>query len=147
MAHMRQLCVLLISMCLMLVTGCGSDKSSDNSSEFTNSLTFGTGLGGTGFDLIGEGTSFSLATTTGTIWFKLESADDMAGRAGRLYINSGTYATRDYTNPQSYGHMLLSSFRITDTGTFAVKGYLVAQVGPDIGQETAVAQANITMQP
>ena len=71
----------------------------------------------------------------------------MAGRAVRIYINDGTYGTDDYETPQSYGHILLSSFRITDTGTFTVKGYLVEQVGPDIGKETLVAGANITMQP
>jgi hypothetical protein len=41
----------------------------------------------------------------------------------------------------------LSSFRITDTGSFTVKGYLVEQVGPDIGKETFVAGSNISMQP
>jgi hypothetical protein len=71
----------------------------------------------------------------------------MAGRAVRLYINDGTYAQKDYTNPQSYGHILLSSFRITDVGAFTVKGYLVEQVGPDIGKETFVADSTITMTP
>jgi hypothetical protein len=85
--------------------------------------------------------------STGQIWFRLESAEDMAGRAVRLYINDGTYAQEDYINPQSYGHILLSSFRITDVGTFTVKGYLVEQVGPDIGKETFVAQSSIDMQP
>ena len=30
--------------------------------------------------------------------------------------DDGTYARKDYDNPQSYGHILLSSFRITDVG-------------------------------
>jgi hypothetical protein len=71
----------------------------------------------------------------------------MGGRAVRLYVNNGTYATKDYTNPQSYGHMLLSSFRITDTGSFSVKGLLVEQIGPDIGKETFIAESTVTMQP
>jgi hypothetical protein len=134
----------LISFLVLASAGCGS-----NNSDFNNSLTFGTGFGGNGFDLINPGTSFSVAAegTTGAIYFKLESAADMAGRAVRIYINDGTYATHDYPSLQSYGHILLSSFRITDTGTFTVKGYLVEQVGPDIGKETFVAGANITMQP
>jgi hypothetical protein len=122
---------------------------SGGSSDYKNSLTFGTGLGGTGFDLIGESTTFSVAAmgSTGQIYFKLESAADMAGRAVRLYINSGTYAQKDYITPQSYGHILLSSFRITDVGAFTVEGDLVEQVGPDIGKETLVAQSTINMTP
>ncbi len=127
----------------------GSTSTAGATATYMNSLTFGTGVGGTDFDLINPGTTFSVAAegTTGAIYFKLESAADMAGRTVRLYINAGTYDTHDYPNPQSYGHILLSSFRITDTGSFTVKGYLVEQVGPDIGKETFVAGANITMQP
>jgi hypothetical protein len=65
----------------------------------------------------------------------------------RIYINDGTYGTHDYLSQHSSAHILLSSFRITDTGSFTVKGYLVEQVGPDIGKETFVAGSNISMQP
>jgi hypothetical protein len=145
MNRLRKAFLFVTLSCAFFLGACGSNT---NTSEFKNSLTFGTGLGPTFFDLIGESTTFSvgLMGTTGQIWFRLESADDMAGRAVRLYIN-GTYAQKDYVNPQSYGHILLSSFRITDVGTFTVKGYLVAQVGPDIGKETLVAESTITMQP
>jgi hypothetical protein len=71
----------------------------------------------------------------------------MGARAGRIYINDGTYGMEDYPSLQSYGHYLLSTFRITDTGTFTVKGYLVEQVGPDIGKETFVAGSTITTTP
>ena len=144
MTCIRTAFLCLISFFVLASAGCGS-----NNSDFKNSLTFGTGLGGTGFDLINPGTTFSVAAegTTGAIYFKLESAADMASRAVRIYINDGTYGTHDYQNPQSYGHILLSSFRITDTGTFTVKGYLVENVGPDIGKETFVAGSNITMEP
>jgi hypothetical protein len=144
MTSTRKAILFLISSCSLVLGACGTGKSD---SDFKNSLTFGTGLGGTGFDLVGEGTTFSVATmgSQGQIYFKLESAADMGGRAVRLYINDGTYAQKDYNNPQSYGHYLLSSFRITDVGTFVVKGYLVEQVGPDIGKETFVAQSTISM--
>jgi hypothetical protein len=144
MMCVRTAFLFLASVCALASAGCGSSNS-----DFQNSLTFGTGLGATGFDLINPGTTFSVAAegTTGAIYFKLESAADMAGRAVRIYINDGTYGTHDYQSPQSYGNILLSSFRITDTGSFTVKGYLVEQVGPDIGKETFVAQSNITMQP
>jgi hypothetical protein len=133
----------LVSFCLAAGCGGGSDSS------YKDRLTFGTGIGGTGFELVGESTTFSvgLLGATGQIWFKLESSADMNGRAVRLYINDGTYAQKDYTNPQSYGHFLLSSFRITDVGAFTVKAYLVEQVGPDIGKETFVAQSTINMTP
>jgi hypothetical protein len=123
--------------------------SGGGGSNYKNSLTFGTGIGGNGFALVGESTTFSvgLMGSTGQIYFKLESADDMAGRAVRLYISHGTYDQKDYPNPQSYGHILLSSFRITDVGTFPVEGVLVEQVGPDMGKETSVAQSTIVMQP
>lgn|SRR5512145_1396010 len=144
MTFVRSLIPCLVSFLLVGVSGC-TDK---DTSEFKDQLTFGSALGPTGFDLINEGTSFSLASTDGgTLWFKLESAQDMGGRAVRLYVNNGTYATKDYTNPQSYGHMLLSSFRITDTGSFSVKGLLVEQIGPDIGKETLVDESTVTMQP
>ena len=144
MTFMRTAFLCLISFFVLANAGCGS-----NNSDFQDSLTFGTGFGATGFDLINPGTTFSVATegTSGAIYFKLESAADMAGRAVRIYINDGTYGTHDYLSQQSSAHILLSSFRITDTGSFTVKGYLVEQVGPDIGKETFVAGSNISMQP
>ena len=51
-----------------LVAGCGGGSSS----SYKNSLTFGTGLGGNGFDLIAEGSTFSVAAISGTLYFKLE---------------------------------------------------------------------------
>ncbi len=145
MDFLRKAFLFLVLVGVLFLGACGSNTTSD----FKNSLTFGTGLGGTGFDLLGESTTFSvgLMGATGQIYFKLESAADMAGRAVRLYISKGTYAQKDYPNPQSYGHMLLSSFRITDVGTFPIDGDLVEQVGPDIGKETLVASSTITMQP
>ncbi len=141
----RGLLAAMVASLWMGFSGCGGGSDS----AYKDRLTFGTGIAGTGFDLVGESTTFSVSLlgTTGQIWFKLESAADMAGRAVRLYINDGTYAQKDYTNPQSYGHYLLSSFRITDVGSFTVKAFLVAQAGPDIGKDTAVAQSTIAMTP
>ena len=103
---------------------------------WANGLIFGTGLGGTGSDLIGTATTFS----TGQIYFRLESAADMAGRAVRIAINGGAYSQKDYANPQASGHTLLSSFSITDVGTFTVDGSLVGS-----SQETDVASALVTI--
>ena len=133
---LRSLVIGLVGLASFSLTGCGSDGS-----QYTNNLTFGTGIGGNGFELVNEGTAF----TAPDIWFKLESADDMAGRAVRLLINDGTYGTKDYQQAQDYGHYLLSSFRITDAGAFVVKAYLLKQVGPDIADPIFVAQSTLTM--
>jgi len=135
----RALFLGLLSFCLVL--GCGGGSSS----SYKNSLNFGTGLAGNGFDLAGENSTFSVAAVAGSLYFRLESADDMAGRAVRLYFDSVT--NKDFPNPQQYGHILLSSFTITNPGTYTVKAYLVEQVGPDIGKETFVAQSDLLMQP
>ena len=139
----QSLVLSLLSTCLAAAVGCGGGDSS----SFKNSLTFGASLGGTGFDLIGESKTFSLAalSTQPQIYFKLESADDMAGRAIRLYFDSIT--NKDFTNPQSYGHILLSAFAASNVGTYDVQGHLVAQVGPDIGKETFVARSDLTITP
>ena len=134
---LRALVLGLACLASVSLTACGSGGD-----QFSNRLTFGTGIGqgGDAFALVNEGTTF----TAPDIWFKLETAEDLDSRAVRLYINDGTYATKDYTPSQTYGHYFLSSFRITDPGTYTVKGYLVKQVGPDIGQETFVAQSTLT---
>lgn len=133
----------LLSTCFATAGGC----SGGDSSTFKNSLTFGTSFGGTGFDLVGESKTFSLAVLgpQPQLYFKLESAEDMAGRAVRLYFDSIT--NKDFTNPQSYGHLLLSAFAVSNVGTFDVQGYLVEQVGPDMGQETFVAKSDLTLTP
>ena len=125
-----------------LALGCGSSESS-----FSNKLALGTGIGGpTYFDLVGESTTFSVAMEPAAgLAFRLESAEDMGGRAVRIYVNNGTYGTHDFKALQDYGHIYLSSFRITDVGTFTVKGMLVAQIGPDIGKETFVAETTVVV--
>ena len=144
MMNLRRALVLsFVAFCLATAAGCGGGSSSG----YKNNLTFGTGLAGNGFQLANENTTFSLAMlgTQAQLYFRLESSDDMAGRAVRLYFDSIT--NKDFTNPQSYGHILLSGFSITNAGTYNVQGYLVEQVGPDIGKETPVASATLTMTP
>lgn len=117
--------------------------------SFCDKLSLGTGS--SGFVLTGEGDSFSVATlgSSGQIWFRLESGAAFGNRAGRLYITyaqgNSPYWQRDYSGLQSVAHLLLSSFRVTDPGSFTVKAYLVEQVGPDLGKETFVAEHALTM--
>ena len=143
----RTLFLCLVSLLVLGTVGCeyGSTETGNGGGGFNDSLTFGTAIGGNGFALIGEGTSFSLAGTKGTIWFKVESSRDIGGQTIRLYVNDGTYSTKDFPVTQASSHILLSSIRITDTGNFKVKAYMVQPVGPDIGKETLIAGSTIGM--
>jgi len=132
-------------MCLLAAAGCGSNTS-DNS--YKDSLTFALALAAT-------------ASTWSARHHVLDRhhghpRDDLLqigkrgghGSARWSYLHQRWYyGMEDYPSLQSYGHYLLSTFRITDTGTFTVKGYLVEQVGPDIGKETFVAGSTITTTP
>ena len=122
------------------MTGCGEEEDT-----FKDSLTFGTGITGTGFTLAGEATTFSLAALGGgSIWFRLESAADIDGRFVRLYTDDLT--NKDYTAVQETGHLTLSSFPVTNPGTYQVKAYYVKTV-VDIGEETLVAASTLTINP
>ena len=107
----------------MAVVSC-SKKST--SSEFSNKLTLGTGINPNNlFELTGAGTSF---TAPAVLYFRLESAVDMGGSTVRIKIDQtdGTpISSQDYTNPQSYGHIFLSYFTITRTGSYVATGILV----------------------
>jgi len=130
---------ILVLVTLALLASCGDQDS------FKDSLTFGTGITGTGFTLAGEGTTFSLKELKGgPIWFRLESAADIDGRFVRLYFNDIT--NKDYTAVQKYGHITLSSFAATNAGTYKVKGYYVQTV-IDIGKETLVAGSTLNITP
>ncbi|MBU0676054.1 MAG: hypothetical protein KJ950_15565 [Proteobacteria bacterium] len=133
----------------VMMSACGGGGSS-STSGFSDQLALGTGLAGNGFDLAGEAQTFSLvATGGGTITFRLESAADFEGRFVRLYINypTGTpYWQNDIIPPQADGHILLSSFRVTDVGTYVVKAYLVSDSGGGV-TETHVADATLVMTP
>jgi hypothetical protein len=136
---MKKATWLLAFLGLGLGAGCGTQDS------FKDSLTFGTGITGTGFTLTGEATTFSLQTLAGgQVWFRLESVADLDGRFVRLYFNGIT--NKDYTAVQKYGHITLASFPATTAGTYEVKGYYVQTV-IDIGKETLVASNTFTLTP
>ena len=107
---------------MLAVVGC-SDKSTDSSSEFSNSLVLGTGM--SGFAIVGEKTTFSDSTM---IYWRLESADDMKGSTVEIQVSkSGSgVGTFSFPNPQSYGHIMLSGFYHTfGKGSFRATGKLV----------------------
>ena len=127
---------------LLAAAGCGDP---DPQESFSNSLRFGTGLGGNGFDLVGEAKTFSLAKLDGKpLYFRLESVEDIDGRFVRLYFDDLT--NKDFTAVQEYGHITLSSFAVTNAGTYDVKGFYVQTV-IDIGKETLVASATLGVTP
>jgi hypothetical protein len=117
--------VILLLAGTLLFSAC---KKNDSSS-YTNQLTLGTGISASNaFQLTGTGTSFSV--TPGTIYWKLESADDMAGSTVIIKLekkSGGTYSVYDnltFSNPQSYGHIMLSYFMLTSTGQYKATGIL-----------------------
>lgn len=133
-------CLLVVALLAGMV-GCGDAGQS----SFTNSLRFGTGIEGTGFTLSGEATSFSQADLMGkSLWFRLESSADIDGRFVRLYFDNLT--NKDFTAVQATGHITLANFSLTNPGTYQVTGYYVETV-IDIGKETLVAEANLTLTP
>ena len=125
-SHMPVFATLLITLAL---TGC-KDSASDPAPAYTDQLTLGTGLNPSNpFELIGVGTTLLKSEP---IWFRLESSADMAGSDVRIVITTNVggnwmdYQSPVFSNPQSYGHIFLSSFIIDDPGSYKARGVLVA---------------------
>jgi hypothetical protein len=132
--------IFLLLLIALSVVSC-SKKSEVSSSGYTNKLAFGTGLNPSNlFELVGVGTSFPVS---GLIWFRLESADDMAGSKVRIQIKNSSgilfESPPDFDNSQSYGHIFLSAFSGPSVaGSYTATGILVT------GNKT-IATLNFTM--
>jgi hypothetical protein len=119
--------IILMFLAALAFVSC-SKKSDDSNSTpaYSNKLELGTGLNPSNlFELTGKGTTFTLLSA---IYFRLESADDMAGSAVRIQIDTQTgtaVATYDYPSIQSYGHIFLSSFAVEVPGNYKATGILV----------------------
>ncbi|MCX6246274.1 MAG: hypothetical protein NTW10_00940 [Bacteroidetes bacterium] len=118
--------ILFLLLILLSVVSC-SKKSDSTSTGYSNKLTLGTGLNATNpFELTGVSTTFPVSTT---IFFRLESVDDMGGSKVRIQVDhqDGTpYVTvPDFDNPSSYGHIFLSGFSLPDKGSYKATGILV----------------------
>ena len=129
---MNNLILAITAALLLCFSGCKKDDASTNADQFTDRLTLGLGLNSSNlFQLTGETTTFT-ATSNLLIYWRLESKDDMAGSAVTIKIEksvNGTYTTVQsipYPNPQTYGHIMLSSFPWTQTGSFRASGILTA---------------------
>jgi hypothetical protein len=120
---------LILLLTAAILSGCGSSTTSPGDS-FTDKLALGTGA--SGFTLTGEGTSFTRLAGSVTLYWRLESSADMAGSPVKIRVdklNGATYAPFDsatYTNPQSYGHIMLSTYGWSSAGTFRASGILTA---------------------
>ncbi|NWF50967.1 MAG: hypothetical protein HXY49_10545 [Ignavibacteriaceae bacterium] len=123
---MKSLLIIILSL-IVLSTGCGiEDNPTGNNNQFIDRLTLGKGLGGNGFQLVEETTTFS--DSSAPIFFKLESKADFEGAPISLRIEkkiNGVYSfLKDfgYNNPQSNGHVFLSSFTLNERGEFKAIG-------------------------
>jgi hypothetical protein len=114
---------------LLLSTCIFCEKNPSSSDTFKNELTLGTGM--SGFQLTGVSTTFTLAGGSQQIFWRLESAADMAGSDVTISLEkiSGgafvSYKSFPYPHVQDYGHIMLSSFTVTEPGSYRATGILV----------------------
>lgn len=117
--------ILYLMLAAILLTGC-SKKSTDQTSLYSNSLQFGTGIS------ISDLTALTGITTTfnagDIIYFRLETIDDRSASAIKIQIDKqdGTsYTSFPYPAAQDNGHIFVSYFSITDPGTYKATGIIV----------------------
>ena len=118
--------IFLLLLVVLAIASCSKKSDDSTTPAYSNKLELGTGFNPTNlFELTGKGTTFSLQSG---IYFRLESADDMAGSAVRIQIDTQTgtaVATYDYPSIQSYGHIYLSTFSVEVPGNYKATGILV----------------------
>ena len=125
---MRYIWIFLMGITLIM-SGCKKEEDAEEE-QFTDILALGTGMNG--FNLVGEATTFYLTGGSLNIYWRLESMDDMAGSDVRILIEkniTGSFQvidTVDFNNPQSYGHIMLSSYNHNyGAGNFRATGILI----------------------
>jgi len=126
---MKYLKLTLLAGLLLFTFSC---KKND-STTFTNKLTFGTSFSYTDFTLGGEGTSFSIVP--GNVAYRLESSEDFNGNPVKFVITKSgiTYDTEIYSNnPKPTGHIFITTFNYGLTGTYSVSAYIQKTGGDQI---------------
>lgn len=135
----------LFVLLLVLSTSCKKEDTVTGSDSFTNSLTLGTGMNASNLSLVGAGNTFTRMGGSVNVFYRLESAADLGGAGLSIKIEKhstsgytviGTYA---YSNPQNYGHIIMSSFSISDSGNYRATGLLTASA-------TSIATVLFTVQ-
>ena len=135
---MRKLTGLLLVV-IVIASGCAKKDNSSSKDEFSNSLKLGTGMNASNFTLTGEGTAFPQQST---IYFRLESKDDMAGSPVKITVKSlatSLSESYDYPSLQSYGHIYMSAFTVPLPGSYTATGILTT------GNKT-IASVSFTIQ-
>lgn len=119
--------IIITSTCL-LFTGIVCEKNPSSSDSFKNELTLGTGM--SGFQLTGVSTTFARVGGSVQVYWRLESAADMAGSDVVLSIeknSAGTwnsYNSQTFPHLQDYGHIMVSSITMTEPGSYRATGIL-----------------------
>lgn len=102
---------------VFLLSACNKEETD----TWTNGLTFGTGMNG--FELTGE----AVRLPAGTLYFRLETQDDMAGSPVRILVRN-LFTQEEYIYNyealQSYGHLYLGPLALPETGNFTAEGIL-----------------------
>jgi hypothetical protein len=144
---MRLLTLVLFTASLVLLSSCKKDDSpsSSSSDSFTNKLTVGTGMNASNFTLVGESSTIAKTGSVTTIYYRLESAADLGGAGVTIKIEKQvgssytTYLSYPYSNPQNYGHIIMSAFALTDAGSYRATG-MITSTSATIAQTTFTIQ-------
>lgn len=141
---MRFLTTIFIIAVMFILSSCKKDDSS-TAAQYTNKITLGTGMNASNFTLTGEGSVFTRASSAATIYYRLESAADLGGAGVSIKIEKQTGSTYSvvqtyaYSNPQNYGHIIMSAFNVTDVGSYRATGLLTSS-------STVIAATTFTVQ-
>ena len=141
------LSVFVILLLVIITSGCKKDDTSTNSNSttYSNKLNIGTSVDYSKFLIVGETSAFTRSGLSANIYWRLESANDMGGSSVNIKIEklSGANYIPDtvanYTNPQNYGHIMISNIALQHTGSFKMTGILV-------NGNVTIASTNFTVQ-
>jgi hypothetical protein len=116
----------VVAFCFLIMAGISCEKNPASNDGFKDSLTLGTGM--SGFTLTGASTTFTRIGGSLQLYWRLESAADMAGSDVTITItpvSGGSPVSQTYAHLQSYGHIMLSSINVTAAGSYRATGILV----------------------
>ncbi len=115
--HLKSKNILFVLTLLLLTAGCDKEETT----TWKNALSFGTGTNG--FNLTGE----ALTLPHGTLYFRLETQDDMSGSPVRIVVRNVVTQQEfvyNYEALQSYGHLYVGPMALPETGNFTAEGIL-----------------------
>jgi hypothetical protein len=131
---MKRNCIFIAFVFVILIMGgCKKEENTPTAvtNPYKNKLTLGTGADLENFLITGQTTTFSLSSGAPSIYWRLETENDMAGSDIQLNIDkliNGTptaFTQYKYNNPQTYGHVFISMFSIKEAGTYKITAILV----------------------